>query len=163
MNFARLASLCAVALLVSCCLAGCGPGFLDAGKKIPATDQNRAVFTVVQNYHSAVEAQDIDAIRGMVSKKYFENGGTTDDATDDYGYDKLMPRLEMLLKNVKRVHLAIQLRDMEVAGDQAWCEYFYSGRSLISEGNTDQYVRTDDTIRMRFAHEGGQWKIIGGL
>ncbi len=152
--------LCTCALL---CQAGCGPGYLDVGKKIPATDENRAVFQVVQAYHAAVEAQDIEAIRGMVSKKYFENGGTTDDASDDYGYDKLMPRLAMLLKNVKRLHLAIQLREIDVAGDTAWCEYFYSGRTLISEGNTDQYVKTDDSIRMRFAREGGHWMIIGGL
>ncbi len=144
-------------------VSACGPGYLDAGKKIAATDQNKQVFEVVKTYHGAVEAKDVDTIRSLVSKRYFENGGTTDDPSDDYGYDKLMPRLEMLVKNVKRVHLAIQLRDMEVAGDTAWVEYFFSGRTLISEGNTDAYVKSDDTMRMRFAKEGGKWLIIGGL
>lgn len=144
-------------------LLACGPGYLDAGKKIPATDENKKVFDVVKAYHAAVEEKDIEAIRQLVSRKYFENGGTTDDPSDDYGYDKLMPRLEMLVKNVKRVHLQIALRDMEVAGDSAWCEYFFSGRSLISEGNTDAYIKTDDAMRMRFAREDGHWMIIGGL
>lgn len=153
----------ATVLAVAVVLGACGPGYLDVAKKIPATDENKKVFEVVKAYHAAVEAQDADGIRAMVSKRYFENGGTTDDPTDDYGYDKLMPRLDMLLKNVKRVHLALQLRDMELAGDSAWVEYFFSGRSLISEGATDAYVKTDDTARMRFSREGGKWMIIGGL
>jgi len=162
MPFASLCRLSAFALAAALC-AACGPGYLDVGKKIPATDENRAVFRVVEAYHAAVEAQDIETIRAMVSKRYFENGGTTDNPADDYGYDKLMPRLEMLVRNVKRVHLALRLRDLAIHGDEAWCEYDYSGRSLISEGATDQYVKTDDTARMRFARESGKWMITGGL
>lgn len=58
------------------CAAGCGPGYLDAGKKVPATPENRAIHHVLVSYHKAVEDRDVPALRALVSKRYYENSGT---------------------------------------------------------------------------------------
>lgn len=149
--------------LASAALLGCGPGYLDAGQKIPATDENRQVFEVVKTYHDAVENRDLEALRKLVSVRYHENGGTTDDPSDDYGYDRLVQRLEMLTKNVKRVELKIRLVDMNVSGDEAVVDCEFRGRTLLSEGSVDAYRSWDNFARMRLAKEGGKWLFIGGL
>jgi hypothetical protein len=144
-------------------LTGCGPGYLDAGQKIPATDENRQVFEVVKTYHDAVENRDIEALRKLISTRYHENGGTTDDPSDDYGYDRLVQRLDMLTKNVKRVELKIRLVDINVTGDEAVVDCEFRGRTLLSEGAVDAYRSWDNFARMRLAKEGGKWLFIGGL
>lgn len=144
-------------------LTGCGPGYLDAGKKVPATDENRAVFSVLQRYQAAIENKDVDALRSLVSTRYHENAGTTDNAADDYGYDKLLQRLQMLRDNVKKVQLKLKLLDIQVSGNEASADYEYFGRVLLSEGGSDSYRTWDDFKRMQLAREQGQWKIIGGL
>lgn len=149
--------------LASAAMTGCGPGYLDAGQKIPATDENRQVFEVVKTYHDAVENRDIEALRKLVSVRYHENGGTTDDPSDDYGYDRLIQRLEMLTKNVKRVELKIRLVDMNVTGNEAVVDCEFRGRTLLSEGAVDAYRSWDNFARMRLAKEGGKWLFVGGL
>lgn len=141
----------------------CGPGYLDAAKRIPATDQNRQVYEVVKAYHAAVENKDVEALRQMVSRNYHENGGTTDDPSDDYGYDKLVGRLELLSKHFKRVQVRIRLVDMQVSGQEASVDIEYVGRALLTEGNADAYSSRDDFARMRLAREDGRWRIVGGL
>lgn len=141
----------------------CGPGYLDHGKKIPASDENREVFDVVKAYHAAIERQDVESLRAMVSKKYHENGGTTDNPNDDYGYDKLMEKLEAVAKNFKRVHLRLRLVDLHIAGNEATVDYEYDGRVVLSDGATDSYKSASDFSRMRMARENGRWMIVGGL
>jgi hypothetical protein len=143
--------------------AACGPGYLDAAKKVPASDQNKQVYEVVKAYHAAVENKDVESLRKMISQRYYENGGTTDDATDDYGYDKCIQRVEMLVKNVKRAQLKIRLVDLQVTGDEAAVDYQYVGRALLSEGNVDAYRTYDSFSRMKLALESGHWMITGGL
>ena len=151
------------ALLALFALVGCGPGYLDAGQHIPASDENTQVFEVVRTYQEAVENRDIEALRKLVSQHYHENGGTTDDPSDDYGYDKLMQRLEMLTKNVKRVDLKIRLVDMNVTALEAVVDCEFRGRTLLSEGSVDAYRSWDNFARMRLAKEGGKWLFVGGL
>jgi hypothetical protein len=145
------------------CTAACGPGYLDAGKRIPATDENREVYAVVKAYHTAVEGKDVETLRKLVSHNYHENGGTTDDPSDDYGYDKLLPRLELLSKHFKRVQMKIRLIDLQVGGQEANVDIEYVGRALLSEGNQEAYSSRDDFARMRLAREDGHWRIVGGL
>lgn len=141
----------------------CGPGYLDAGQKVPATDENKAVFEVLKSYHEAVENRDLDALKNLISLQFHENGGTTDDPTDDYGYDKLLQRMPMLRDNVKKLHLKLQLRAIDIQGDDAEAEVHFVGTALLTEGGVDNYRTFDDINRLKLKREDGQWKIIGGL
>lgn len=159
-------SLClalAATALGGAVLPGCGPGYLDAAEKIPASDENKEVYDVVKSYHAAVENKDIETIRGMVSQKYHENGGTTDDPSDDYGYDKLIAKLDMLVKNVKKVQFKLRLVGMDVHENDATVDFEYVGRALLTEGGADRYSTFQDYKRMVLVREDGNWRILGGL
>ena len=152
-------------VLFSLCLplAACGPGYLDVAQKVPATPENKAVYEVLKSYHQAVEERDIEALKSLISLQFHENGGTTDDPSDDYGYDKLIQRLVMLRDNVKKLHLQIQLREIEIKGDDAQVEVHFVGTALLTEGGVDNYRTWDDVNRLHLKREDGQWRIIGGL
>lgn len=154
---------CLPVVAIALVALGCGPGYLDVDKKVPATDPNKQVFEVVKAYHAAVENKDVEALRKLVSPSYHENGGTTDDPTDDYGYEKCIQRLEMLVKNVKKVQLRVKLLDMQVAADHATVDFQYLGHFVFSEGNVESYRTSDSMTRMTLAREGGRWLITGGL
>ncbi len=161
MNAMSLRALLLLTLLLS--LAACGPGYLDAGQKVPATPQNKEIFEVLKAYHQAVEERDIEALKGLISLQFAENGGTTDDPSDDYGYDKVIQKLTMLRDNVKKLHLQLQLREIEVKGDDAAAEVHFVGTALLTEGGVDNYRTWDDINRLKFKREDGAWHIIGGL
>ncbi|MCB9739769.1 MAG: nuclear transport factor 2 family protein [Deltaproteobacteria bacterium] len=152
--------LVAAALLLS----GCGPGYLDAGKKVPATDENREIYNVLVAYHRAIEDRDVEALRKLISKRYYENGGTTDTDKDDYGIDKLgADVLPKLRENVKRVQFRIKLLHIEVDGENAVAQYEYFGRALLTEGGRESYKMWNDFAQMKLLREDGAWKIAEGL
>lgn len=144
-------------------LSACGPGYLDVDKHVAATEENKAVFDVLRAYHKAVEDKDLDGLKALISPKYHENGGTTDDTADDYGFDKLSARLPMLRDNVKKLHLRIKLLDIEVKGDGATIDYEFEGRVLLTEGGIETYKTYNNRNRMKLANEDGHWLITGGL
>ena len=160
-NAMPLRALLLLTLLLG--LAACGPGYLDAGQKVPATPQNKEIFEVLKTYHQAIEDRDIDALKALISLQFAENGGTTDDPTDDYGYDKLLLKMTMLRDNVKKLHLQLQLREIEVKGDDAIAEVHFVGTAVLTEGGVDNYRTWDDINRVKFKREDGAWHIIGGL
>ncbi len=146
------------------CAAGCGPGYLDAGKKVPATPENRAIHHVLVSYHKAVEDRDVPALRALVSKRYYENSGTTDTDKDDYGIDRLEAEvLPKLQANVKRVQFRIRLLAIDIDGDNANAEFEYVGRALLTEGGKESYKMWNDFAQMKLLREDGAWKIAEGL
>jgi len=160
----RIATLTAALTVVALSLSACGPGYLDKGEKVRATDENRSVYKVLVAYHKAMEDRDIDRLRSMISKRYYENGGTTDSDKDDYGVDKLqsdvIPRLR---DNVKRLQFQIRLLDIRIEGEKAIAEYEFFGRALLTEGGRKSYKMWNDFSQMRLIKEGGKWMIAGGL
>lgn len=161
---ARLATTLTTLALTGALLTGCGPGYLDVDKHVPASDDNKQVFQVWKTYHDAIESKDVEAIKRLVSLHYYENGGTTDDQSDDYGYDKLIQqRLPMLRDNIKSVNLKLKLLDIQVAGNNATIEYFYDGHTLLTEGGVDRSKQYQERSAMRLERESGVWKIVAGL
>lgn len=145
-------------------LAGCGPGYLDAGRKIPATPENKEIFAILVAYHKALEDRDSAAVRKLVSKRYYSNGGTTETDKDDYGIDKLDAEvLPKLGANVKRLQFRIRLLAIVIDGDNARAEYEYHARALLTEGGKDSYRMWNDFAQMKLQREDGAWKIAEGL
>jgi hypothetical protein len=135
-----------------------------ASTEIPDTEENRAIFDRVMAYRDAMEARDVDAIIAMVSRQYYENGGTTDRDSDDYGYDTLRDVvLPKLRTNIKAVQYRVLMRRIEVDDDHATADFEYFYRFKYVEGGHEAWTQKNDFNRLEFALEAGQWMIVGGL
>jgi len=144
-------------------LLGCSASLIP-GTRVADTPENREIHTMVETYRLAVEERDPDTIAKLVSRRYYENGSTTDKQADDYGYDHLMNGVLVELKeNVKKAQYRIVLRKVMVQGNRAQAEYEYFWRFLYTEGGRDQWVQRNDFNRLDFVREDGSWKIIAGL
>ena len=154
----RLATL----LLLAMTLSACGPGYLDKGKRVAATSENKTIYKVLKAYHKAIEDRDVPTLKKMTSKRYYENGGSTDTDADDYGVDRneVLPRLR---DNVKRVTFSIRLLAIRIDGAEAEADYEFIGRVLLSEGGRQSYKAWRDFAQMKLIRESGDWKIARGM
>lgn len=153
----------ACGLVFMCTAAACGTKMIE-NTEIPATPENQAVYGRVMEYRKAVESRDADHIMGMVSRRYTENGETTDDPSDDYGYDELRDLvIAQFRDNVMEVQLRILMRRIEVDGDRANADYEYFYNYKFVEGGVTGWRPKNDFNRLEFVKENGVWMIAGGL
>lgn len=152
-----------LALVVAASASACSSKYLP-GTEIEDKPETRAVFEVVMKYKRAMESRQSGKILALVSRNYYENNGTTDDRTDDYGYEKLknvvLPELQ---QNVKAVQYRILLSRIEVDGDRGWASYEFYYTYKFVEGGKSGHDVLNNYNKLDFALEGGSWKIIGGL
>jgi hypothetical protein len=153
-------TLAAVALF---CAPGCRSATIGTSD-ILDTETNRVVWEVVMRYRDAIEARDVDAVGAMVSRRYYENAGTTDSDADDYGYESLlMEVLPSLRDNVKTVQYRILMQDIAIDGDRAWADYEYYCNYRYVEGGREGWRQLNDFNRLELVWEDGTWKIVAGL
>lgn len=162
LNRARfLLTVTASAMLL---LVGC------AKKYIPNTDvedseDNRRVIAFCETYRKAVERRDIARILGMVSPKYYEDGGNVD-ASDDLDFEGLKAFLMNEFKESKAIRYEIRYRRVlwSEEGDRVFVDYTYSASFKIpGPEKTDEWRRTVAENRLVLAVEGENFKILGGL
>lgn len=156
-------SLLALAFVALPLFAACGSSMIG-GTEIPDTKENRQIWDRVMEYRKAVETRDADKLLGMVSRKYYENSETTDDSTDDYGYDELKDIVIADFRdNILEVQYRVLMRRISVDGDRAFAdfEYYYSFKYV--EGGVTGWKPKNDFNRLEFAREDGRWNITGGL
>ncbi len=135
-----------------------------ADTTIPATENNRAIYDLVMTYRRAIETRDLESLLPLISRRYYENAGTTDRQTDDYGYERLVTEvLPMLKDNVKAVQYRILMRDIQVDGDRAWADYEYFYNFQFVEQGNEGFAQKNDFNRMTFVREDDMWRIAGGL
>lgn len=161
--FPRRLLLVAALALATLASAGCPTKYLP-NTKTPDNADTRAIFDVLMTYRTAMENRDVEGIKALVSRRYFENGGTTDRHDDDYGYDKLVNVvLPKLRENTKAVQYRVLPSRIEVDGDRAWASYEYFYIFKYVEGGQEGFDQKNDYNRLDFAREQGKWKIISGL
>jgi len=145
-------------------VTACSPKYLP-NTEVEDTPANRAIADVVERYRVAVEQRDLDALRALVSRRYFSNAGTTAEPSDDYGYAQLEERvLPLLRENIKSVQFVIYLRRISFPSEttaQADFEYYY--KFFYVEGGKDRWQARNDFARLEFAKEDGVWRIVAGL
>jgi hypothetical protein len=159
----------ALTLVIGLGAIGCAPGNIGQ-TEIPDTDENRELFERVMAYKAAMEARDVDAIRAMVSSRYYSNGGTTETDEDDYGYARLTEEyLPLLTQNIKAIQYQIIMRRIEIIErvkgkpTKAFADFEFFGRFLYVEGGREGWRQQNDFNRLSFAREGDQWMIVDGL
>ncbi|GMV41153.1 MAG: hypothetical protein AMXMBFR64_28690 [Myxococcales bacterium] len=151
--------LLALALLSAACAPSTFPG-----TAIEDTEENREVWELLQRYRRSIEERDVVDLRKMISRDYFENAATTDDTTDDYGYEKLMADVLPILKdNIKRVKVELRVTDIKVGDTKGYATFEYIARFLYTEGGKEGWVASNDFNRLELVREDGVWKIAAGL
>jgi len=144
-------------------LAACGPRFIE-GTKVEDTEENREIVDLVDRYRLAVEKRDIDTLKGMISRHYFANAGTTSESEDDYGYDlleaKILPRVS---DDIKSIQFRIVMRNVSFQGERAFAEFEFWYKFFYVDGGKDRWVSKNNFNRLEFIKEDGVWRIIGGL
>ena len=76
-------------LLVTLALGACAArATYIAGTKVPYSSNNKSALEAVENYRTAVERGDAEALMMMAHKEYWEDSGTPS-GSDDYGFEGL--------------------------------------------------------------------------
>jgi hypothetical protein len=152
-----------IALLALSALAtGCGPRYVR-GTSIEYTEEKQKLADVVERYRQAVEQRDGDAVRALVSRKYYENGSTTTTPTDDYDYRGLNKVLADLDNMVQAVRYKVTLQEIEVYETTATVDFEYEGQYMYTVANQDRWATASDRNRLTFRLEEGDWRIVSGL
>ena len=138
-----------------------------AGKLIPRTsildtDDNRAILDVVEDYHRALEQLDADALLAVVSPRYYEDNGNTDES-DDYDYEGLRKQLAEDFQRTKAMKLDLRIDAIEVEDDRAFAELYYKIHAHNAYPAGLQWDTGSDRTRLRFERADGRWLIIAGL
>lgn len=140
----------------------CGPRFVK-DTDIEYTKEKQQIANLVEAYRTALTNRDTSKLRSMVSRNYFENGSTTSDPNDDYGYEGLLRLMEDLKTQVKEVRYGIDIKAIEIYKKTATVDYEYDAQYLYSTGPEERWAHRIDRNRLTFRKEGGKWLIIGGL
>ena len=144
-------------------LIGCQASYIPT-TRVADNPENRAVYNVVMAYRRAMEQRDARVLKALISRKYFENSGTTERGDDDYGYAQLLEKvLPKLKENIKAVHLRIMVTNIQIDGSRASANYEYFYKFKYVEGGKEGWKQKNDFNRLELAKENGSWKIISGL
>lgn len=148
-------------VLVALAAAACAP------KRIPGTDiedtrENRAVYSVIDDYVKAMNQRDAGAVLTHVADDYFDDAGTPEPA-DDLDRGRLEKALAEDLARVEAAKLAVSLRKIEVVGDTAFAEIFYDSYYRVQTPGGAVPRRDSDVHRIRLKKVAGLWKIAAGL
>lgn len=155
-------------LVMSLGLAACGAPYaesplLSQETQIRTSDDIDAIIGIVEAYASALEGMQLDAILPLVSPEYYENAGTTDTTTDDYGFNGIFPLLEMLSEHVVEMRVELEIKDILVDGDRAEVLCDYGLTMLYDVGDTQRWQTERDVNRLQLRRESDGWMIISGL
>ncbi len=141
---------------------GCAPALIP-GTNVRDTEVNREVLQTVQRYRKAMEDRDADALRALVSQRYFENASSTGDASDDWGFPDLETVLADVKGHVKTCIYDIKVTDIIIDGSKAEVDYEYTWNFQYTDGQQDSWARKSDSNRLSLLRESDQWKIVAGM
>lgn len=149
-------------LLGAAVLMSCGHSQI-AGTSLDDTPDNKAIIKVLASYKDAFERKDPAGILALVSPRFFETNGTAD-PSDDYDYAGLEKTLNDEFKIVTPPSLDLDLRHIEVHGDEAAANIFFNSRYQMADaGPTGGFKAASDVAQVRLRREDGKWKIISGI
>ena len=137
---------------------------IDEESKIKNNDTNVAILKTVQKYRDAMANKDIETLKSLVSKDYYENGSTTDDLADDYGNERIEEILnDYLAQSVKDIRYIIEIKQLTQQGLEYYVDYQYIWNFRYEVAGQSYWQSKNDTNRLTLVEEDGEWKIKGGL
>lgn len=145
-------------------LAGCTKKYIP-NTDVEDTEQNRNVVSFCEKYRKAVERRDVAEILGMVSPKYYEDGGNVD-ASDDLDYRGLKDYITDRFKESRAIRYEIRYRRVVWAeeAERVYVDYTYSASFKIpGPENKDEWKRKVAENRLELKPDGESFKILSGL
>ncbi|MEL6187577.1 MAG: nuclear transport factor 2 family protein [Myxococcota bacterium] len=131
---------------------------------IDDTSENREVLKFVEEYKSAVESLDADAVLALVDPSFYEDNGNTD-SSDDYDYEGLKTHLRESFERTKAMQLILRVDAVEVERDEAFAELYYEFRAHNEYPSGEKWNTGTDRTRLRLIRSGKDqpWRIAAGL
>ncbi len=154
MKTTRLALLLALA-------AACAPRLLP-GTEVKETRDTRAIYDVIQQWVTAMNARDVAGVLAVVAPDYFDDAGTPD-PSDDLDRGRLEKALTDDFAKVEATKLAVTIRRIDVDGASATSELYYDSYYRVQTPAGAVPRRDSDVYRLRLKKEDGAWKIVAGL
>ena len=142
----------------------CSSQKMIEGTTIKDSDENRELYDIMQKYNKYLEAKDIDGIMSLVSKRYYDNSGTIDNA-DDFGYSQLKDILTKRFSQIKEIFQTIKVRKIvhSKSDNKYYVTYEYNAKFLMNIGSNSEWHKKSDINQMVFQKEDKKFKIIKGL
>lgn len=132
------------------------------GTEIEDTDDNRKILSLVEEYKNAVERLDVAAVMALVSPRFYENNGNTDES-DDYDYNGLASTLKENFERTKAMQLVLRIDDIQVEDNSAYAEFYYEIRAHNDYPSGLKWETETDRSRLRFERVEDKWLIVAGL
>jgi ketosteroid isomerase-like protein len=155
-------NLATVLVVLAGAVTACGPKRLP-GTSIEDTEENHAILGVIGQYRAAYEARDAQGVLKLISPHFYETNGTPDPG-DDYDATGLGKNLEAQFKAVSAPALDLDIRRIDVKGDDAVVNYYYTARfQLADAGPQSGFKSAADVAQIHLHRESGSWKITSGI
>ena len=160
-----------LAVLVALSVAACAHnGAYVAGTRVPYSAANKSVLEACEEYRTAVERGDADALMLMAHKQYWEDSGTPSGG-DDYGYEGL--RNVLMTRLSKATDIRFSMRYLNVkqscegdlkAGCRATVDVLVDASFTIANA-TGQPKRPDkrDQNQLVLEWDGRRWLFLSGM
>lgn len=140
------------------------PGFrVDEESRIPDTTENREVLDILAHYRRAVVQKDFGSLKRLISSNYYDNAGTTDTTSDDYGADELPEIFELMAQNARDIRYDVLVKKVEVDHNQAYVDYQFDYAFQYAVADDVSWDAGVDVNRLQLVLEDGKWRIISGL
>jgi hypothetical protein len=139
-----------------------------AAKRIPGTDiedndDTRAILRVMEQYRTAVESRDAEAVRKLLSTSFKDEGGTTR-PEDRMDYNWITERLGRELKKHDELRLDISVRKINFQRDSDTASAIYTwSLNYRMPGLSNKPQNDSDIKEMWFKREKSGWKILSGI
>lgn len=150
-----------VALLAVPLQLGCAHENIP-GTRIEDTADTRGILDVMKRYQTAVAAKDPAAVAALVDASFSDSetrfpwSGGVDSAS-------LPKKLAAQFAGVEDVHLEVDVRKIDVQGDEASVVYHYRVRFAVLTPRGKAPRVESDVNRMLLHRAGRDWKIVSGI
>jgi hypothetical protein len=165
------------ALLFALVATGCAERYIP-NTDVVDTDDNREIVGFCETYRRAVERRDANALLGMVSPDYYEDGGNAD-ASDDMDYAQFKAFLlgqgpmpaegapgsaAIAFVDAAAIRHEIRYRRVLREHERVFVDYTYSASYRIPTEKGEDWKRKVEDNRLELVKdEAGTYRIVAGM
>jgi hypothetical protein len=135
---------------------------------IPNTDvedtgPNREIILFCERYRHAMEDKDVTQLLKLMSRTYFEDGGTTKNE-DDADYDKVREFLTGEFLRTASIRYEIRYRRITLTEtNHVYVDYTYAAAWKLPGVKQDVWQHKVADNRLDLVREGDTFKIVAGM